>query len=36
LSKNEIANIEIIELKQRIANFVKINETLTNAITSQQ
>jgi hypothetical protein len=36
MSKNEVANIEIIELKQRIINLAKINETLTNAMTNQQ
>jgi hypothetical protein len=36
MSKNEVANIEIIELKQRIVNLSKINETLTNAMTNQQ
>jgi hypothetical protein len=28
--------MEIMELKQRIVNFVKINQTLTNAMTNQQ
>jgi hypothetical protein len=36
MSKNEVANIEIIELKQRIVNLAKINETLANAMTNQQ